>query len=52
MNDVLDKIKAEIEAMTPTYHNNDWSITDLVPISEVLKIVDKYNIESEEEEGN
>lgn len=48
--DVLDKIRAEIKGMTPTYHNADWSITDLVPISEVLKIVDRYKAESEEEE--
>ena len=46
-DDVLDKIRAEIEGMTPTYHNTDWSITDLVPISEVLKLVNKYKAESE-----
>lgn len=46
-DDVLDKIRAEIEGMTPTYHNPDWSITDLVPISEVLKLVNKYKAESE-----
>lgn len=40
--DVLDKIRAEIEEMTPTYHNGDWSIKDLVPISNVIKIIDKY----------
>ena len=40
--EVLTKMRAEIEKMTPTYHNPDWSITDLVPISEVLKLVDKY----------
>lgn len=34
--------------MTPTYHNPDWSITDLVPISEVLKLVDKYKAETED----
>jgi hypothetical protein len=45
---VLDKISAEIEEMTPTYHNFDWSITDLVPISEVLKLIDKYKAESED----
>ncbi len=45
---ILDKIRAEIKGMTPTYHNPDWSITDLVPISEVLKFVDKYKVESEE----
>ena len=45
----LDKIRAEIEGMTPTYHNTDWSITDLVPISEVLEIIDKYKAESEVE---
>ena len=45
--DVLDKLRAEIKGMTPTYHNPDWSITDLVPISEVLKILDKYKAESE-----
>lgn len=47
---VLDKIRTEMKGMTPTYHNLDWSITDLVPISEVLKIIDKYKAESEEEE--
>lgn len=46
--DALDKIRAEIKGMLPTYHNADWSITDLVPISEVLKLVDKYKAESEE----
>ena len=45
--EVLDKIRAEIKGMTPTYHNPDWSITDLVPISEVLKRVDKYKSETE-----
>lgn len=25
--------------MTPTYHNPDWSITDLVSISEVNKFI-------------
>ena len=45
---VLDRIRDEIKGMTPTYHNLDWSITDLVPISEVLKLVDKYKAESEE----
>ena len=38
----LDKLKTEIKEMTPTYHNPDWSITDLIPISEVLKLVDNY----------
>jgi len=45
---ILDKIRAEIKGMIPTYHNPDWSITDLVPISEVLKLVDKYKAESED----
>lgn len=49
--DVLDKIRAEIEQMTPTYHNPDWSITDLVPISEVLKRIDKYKAEIEPRES-
>lgn len=44
----LDEIRAEIEGMTPTYHNPDWSITDLVPISKVLDVIDKYKAESEE----
>ena len=44
---MLDKLRAEIKGMTPTYHNPDWSITDLVPISEVLKLVDKYKGERE-----
>jgi hypothetical protein len=48
--EVLDKIRAEIKGMTPTYHNHDWSITDLVPISEVLKLVDKYKAETEDKE--
>ena len=38
--------------MTLTYHNLDWSITDLVPISEVLKIIDRYNTESEETDAD
>ena len=38
----LDDIKAEIENITPTYHNNDWSMTDLVSIKTVLKIIDKH----------
>jgi hypothetical protein len=44
---VLDKIKAEIKEMTPTFHNSDWSITDLVSISEVIKLIDKHMTESE-----
>ena len=48
----LDKIRAEIKGMTLTYHNLDWSITDLVPISEVLKIIDRYNTESEETDAD
>ena len=48
--DVLDKIRSEIKGMTPTYHNPDWSITDLVPISKVLEIIDKYKAESEDKE--
>lgn len=44
---ILDKIRAEIKGMTPTYHNSDWSITDLVPISKVLDMIDKYKAESE-----
>ena len=47
VGNVLDKLRAEIEELTPTYHNPDWSITDLVPISEVLKLIDKYKTESE-----
>ena len=47
---ILDKIKDDIKEMTPTYHNPDWSITDLVSISEVLKLVDKYKAESEVKE--
>ena len=47
-NKMLDKIRAEIKGMTPTYHNPDWSITDLVPISEVLKLIDKHKAETEE----
>ena len=43
----LDNVRAEIKGITPTYHNPDWSITDLAPISEVLKILDKYKAESE-----
>lgn len=43
----IDKIRDEIKRMAPTYHNPDWSITDLVPISEVCKIIDKYKAKSE-----
>ena len=39
---MLDNIRTEIEQMTPTYHNDDWFIRDLVPISKVIKIIDKY----------
>ena len=46
-DDVLDKIRVEIERMTPTYHNPDWSITDLASISDVLNIIDKYREEKE-----
>lgn len=46
---ILNKLRAEIERMTPTYHNPDWSITDLASISDVLDIIDKYKTESEEE---
>ena len=49
--EILDKIRAEIKGMTPTYHNPDWSITDLVPISEVLDVVDKYKAEVEPQES-
>ena len=45
---ILDRIRAEVKGMTPTYHNLDWSITDLVPISKVLDVMDKYKEESEE----
>lgn len=45
---ILDRIRAEIKGMTPTYHNLNWSITDLVPISKVLDVMDKYKEESEE----
>ena len=43
----MDKIRDDINGITPTYHNPDWSIEDLVPISKVLKILDKYKAESE-----
>ncbi len=46
-DNVLEKLRAEIERMTPTYHNPDWSITDLASISDVLDIIDKYKAESE-----
>ena len=39
---ILNNIKAEIKSISPTYHNFDWSITDLVPINVVLDIIDKY----------
>lgn len=45
---IIDKIRADIKGMTPTYHNSDWSIIDLVPISEVLKRIDKHKAESED----
>ena len=48
--DVLNKLRVEIEEMTPTYHNLDWSITDLVSLSDVLKLIDKYRTESENKE--
>lgn len=48
--EVLNKIRAEINGMTPTYHNLDWSITDLVPISKVLDVIDKYKVESKYKE--
>ena len=38
--DVLDKIRVEIEKITPTYHNHDWSITDLIPISKALDVIE------------
>ena len=47
-SDMLDEIRAEIEEITPTYHNPDWSITDLVPVSKVLDMINKYRAESEE----
>lgn len=37
--EVLTELKSEIEQMTPTYHNPNWSITDLVSISEVNKVI-------------
>jgi len=44
--DVLDKIKAEIEALSnanPSY----WHSGDMVDRDEVLQIIDKYKAESE-----
>jgi len=47
VNDVLDKIKAEIEALEEgimNYHNDrPWIFKD-----EVLQIIDKYKAESED----
>lgn len=36
---MMTELQMEIEEMTPTYHNDDWSITDLASISEVNKII-------------
>ena len=47
MVDILDKIRAEIEEMTPTYHNPDWSKTDLVSVGKVLDVIDKHKAEME-----
>lgn len=38
---MLTELQLEIEQMTPTYHNPDWSITDLIPMSEVIKTIQK-----------
>jgi hypothetical protein len=48
---MLTEIQLEIEEMAPTYHNQDWSITDLVSISEVNKVIQqKINALKGEEE--
>ncbi len=43
---ILDKIRAELETIISKNHP-DWIITDLVPIDEVLEVIDKYRTESE-----
>ena len=47
INDVLDKIRAEIKALSnanPSY----WHSGDMVDRDDVLEIIDKYKAESEE----
>ena len=44
-DDVLDKIKAEIEQM------NNLDYVEPITVDEVLKIIDKYKAESEERDG-
>ena len=43
---ILEKIRAELEIIISKNHP-DWIITDLVPIDEVLEVIDKYKGESE-----
>lgn len=50
INDVLEKIKAEIEELDK-YYDNDYFSTNNCPMykcNEVLQIIDKYRKESEE----
>lgn len=47
VNDVLDKIRAEIKSLSnanPSY----WHSGDMVEREEVLEIIDEHKIESEE----
>jgi hypothetical protein len=48
---VLDEIIKEIKGITPTYHNPDWSITDLVSMSKVIEVFEKYKVEIKPQES-
>ena len=51
-NKVLDKIRAEIESITPKAHIRTGKLsidTELmIPLDRVLKVIDKYKAESED----
>ena len=49
INEVLDKIRTEIKVLSnanPSY----WHSGDMVEREEVFEIIDKYKVESEDEE--
>jgi len=52
VNDVLDKIRAEIENITPKAHIRTGKLsidTELmIPLDRVLKVLDKYKAEKED----
>ena len=49
---VLDKIKAEIESITPKAHIRTGKLSIdaelMIPLDKVLNVIDKYKVDSEE----